>query len=1063
MTPELLLQECATMTHAGRMRRMVEVGRLAASDESVRQTIAALGQGDVYQRALAVQSCYGSRDAEQAQQAMLDPSRSVRSLTTGLVPLLCSDTQIQELLERLALDLKMTLISRLIARGRQAPVDAYLEKLAAHQDAQLRRFLPFGSPELVRRHLEQVLERFDLTHWQRLIHLHPELAFTYLQQQSAWVTTRDLPLLHLINATLPALTECRPDLALELVRTSIKHTPLGRLSIAPLIRQRPQEMAELVLAADETVSANFNAVAHKLDTERLLALVARRSISISPYTLKRFRPEQRLALYHAFGRGWRNDEGVLHIGIVAALPTEQRIQEARRHLELPALATRLLVRLRYAAFLPWDEARVVLDSALRSNEAEARAMALQTLLEATRYQAAYIPDALQLVRNRRNEQDPVRREMLAALAELPYGRWREEHLPELAQIIRDALDASDLSEPTARSIGKLLIRLLPFYPAWCAGQLAIVYRERGLVNSYQLDHILSDKDIPHIASALFPLLQAWQVREKEHHLLTLGLIFGRRLRVFDELANIFVTLLEQTRSLNVATTISNLLELYQNKRLLTLVPALLERDESYIIIPTIYNWLHRHRQDLLTPYLGQRTFKGKFTSGQIHIVLNLYDGFYRWTPEQQEIFARTLLALTRDEAQSTPTLQSTIKRLAAMPSIDPDFVIQFASDQRQPVRDTALRALSQLDEGQGVPALFEAMNDERARVAIYALRRILLTMPAQEALSLLRDMPFNQVTVAKEVVRLIGDLATEESYHELLSLTQRDLHRDVRVALLRALWPYLERDETWDVLTQAAQSPDSAPALGVINIPVGGMSLKAQRQLTNLFTILLVHPDPEVRIATLNRCAAFPFRDPEHALHARLLQLMQSKLPDERSTAARAIFAIYTGNDATLIGNAVRQLLKDRQALQSTIDAFASRLYIGRKHLLPTTRIIQAVLAEDPLTITWRLKILFWGLPWPEVIQGIIQLGPQLHADALVTAEGLIDQISRRPDANLAELEAALATQADERLRRLALSALLAQTRQARGWNDEYIQRLQTYQHDSSPLVAEQAQFTFPV
>lgn len=1063
MTPELLLQECATMTHAGRMRRMVEVGRLAASDESVRQTIAALEQGDVYQRVLAVQSCYGSRNEEQARQAMLDPSRSVRSLATGLVPLLCSDAEIQGLLEQIASDLKMTLISRLIARGRQAPVDAYLEKLAARQDAQFRRFLPFGSPEFVRRHLEQVIERFDLTYWTRLIRLHPELAFTHLQQQSAQTTTRDLPLRHLINATLPALTAVRPDLALELVRTTIKHTPLGRLSIAPLIRQRPQEMAELVLAADEAVSANFNAVAHKLDTEKLLELVARRSISISPYTLKRFTPEQRLALYRAFGRGWRNDEGIIHLGMVAALPTEQRIQEARRHLELPALATRLLVRLRYAAFLPWDETRVVLDSALRSKEAEMRSVALQTLIEATRYQAAYIPNALQLVRQRRNEQDPVRREMLAALAGLPYGRWREEHLPELTQIIRDALDASDLSEATAQSIGKLLIRLLPFYPAWCAGQLAIVYRERGLVNSYQLDHILSDKDIPHIASALLPLLQAWQVREKERHLLALGLIFGRRLRVFDELASILATLLEQTQSLNVATACANLLELHQNKRLLELVPSLLERDESYIIMPAVYNCLHRHRQDLLTPYLGQRTFKGKFTSGKVHIVLNLNDGFYRWTPEQQEIFAYTQLALTYDEAQSTPVLQRTIQRLAAMPAIDPDFVIQFASDKRQPVRDTALRTLSRLDGGQGVPVLFEAMNDERARVAIYVLRRVLLAMPAQEALSLLRAMPFNQVTVAKEVVRLIGDLATEEAYQELLSLTQRDLHRDVRIALLRALWPYLERDETWDVLTQATQAPDSAPALGVINIPVDGLSLKAQRRLTNLFTILLVHPDPEVRIATLNRCAAFPFRDPEHTLHARLLQLMQSELPDERTTAARAIFAIYTGNDATLIGNAVRQLLKNRQALQSTIEAFTSRLYIGRKHLLPTTRIIQAVLAEDPLTITWRLKILFWGIPWPEVIQEIIKLGPQLHADALLTAEGLIDQISRRPDANLAALEATLATQADERLRRLALSALLAQTRQARGWSDKHIQRLQTYQRDNSPLVAEKAQFTFPV
>ncbi|GCE07161.1 hypothetical protein [Dictyobacter aurantiacus] len=1064
MTSEQLLRECAAMTYAGRMRHMVEVGRLAASDESVRETIEDLGRGDVYQRVLAVQSCHGSRDAERVRQAMFDRSRGVRSVATGLVPLLCDDAQILELLELIGMDLKMALIARLLARGRHAAVDAYVEALAARQDTHLRRLLSFASPEVVRRHLAQALERLDQMHWQRLIRMHPELAFAYLQQQSARTTSRDLPLLHLINTTLPTLTSVAPDLALELVRTTIKHTPLGRLYISSLVRKRPQEMAKLALASDEAVSsANFNAVAHKLKLETLLALVERRLVSISSYTFEKFTPEQRLALYNAFGRGWRNDEGVIDLQLVAALPTEQRVQEARRHLELPALATRPMVRLRYAALLPWDETLLVVDSALHSKEAEMRSVALQALIEATRYQEAYIPNALQLVRQRRNEQDPVRREMMLALAALPYGRWREEHLPELAQIIRDALDAADLSEPTAQAIGRLLIRLLPYYPEWCAAQLAIVYRERGLVNSYQLDRILSDREIPHISSALLPLLQAWQEREREHHLLTLGLIFGRRLRVFEELAQILATLLEQTHSLNVASSCAALLHEHQPRLLLALIPGLLARDESYIIISAVYQSLHRHRQDLLTPYLGQRTFAGRFTSGQTHIVLNLHDGFYRWLPEQQEIFAHTLLALTRDNVQQTSTLQSAIQRLVAMPAIDPQLVLQFASDERQPVRDTTLRALSWMDAGQGVPVLFEAMNDDRARVAIYALRRVLLAMPAHEALDLLRSMPFKQVTVAKEVVRLIGDLATEESYQELLSLTRRDLHRDVRVALLRALWPYLERDETWDVLTQAASSTDSGPALGVVSVPVDGLSLKAQHRLTNLFTILLVHPEPEVRIATLNRCAAHPFRDPEHALHARLLQLMQSELPDERRTAARAVFAIYTGNDASLIGDTVRQLLPNRQALQSTLDAFASNLYFGRKHLLPATRSILSVLAEDPLTLSWQLSILFQGLPWPEVIQGIIQLGPQLHADALTSAAGQIDQLNRRPNANLAELEAALADQPDERLRRLALTALLAQTRQARGWSDAHIQRLRGYQRDSSPLVAAAAQFTFPV
>ncbi len=123
-------------------------------------------------------------------------------------------------------------------------------------------------------------------------------------------------------------------------------------------------------------------------------------------------------------------------------------------------------------------------------------------------------------------------------------------------------------------------------------------------------------------------------------------------------------------------------------------------------------------------------------------------------------------------------------------------------------------------------------------------------MPRQDALHLLRAVPFTQVTVAKEVVRLIGHLSSEVAYRELLSLETRDLHRDVRVALFRALWSYSERTETWEVFTRAAQSPEAAQARGVIHIPEDGMSPTAQRRLATLTATLLTHPEPEVRIAT---------------------------------------------------------------------------------------------------------------------------------------------------------------------------------------------------------------------
>jgi hypothetical protein len=85
-----------------------------------------------------------------------------------------------------------------------------------------------------------------------------------------------------------------------------------------------------------------------------------------------------------------------------------------------------------------------------------------------------------------------------------------------------------------------------------------------------------------------------------------------------------------------------------------------------------------------------------------------------------------------------------------------------------------------------------------------------------------------------------------------------------------------------------------------------------------------------------------------------------------------------------------------------------------------------------------------------------------LHAGALRRADLALQQAASRPDARLSDLEATLAASADERLRWLAVGALVAQTGQADGWNEERLARLERYQADPAPLVAETAQFIFP-
>jgi hypothetical protein len=1067
MTPETLLTELEPLTHHARIQRMVELGRRAAEDASTATTLAALEQGGFYERWLALHSCYGSRDGAQVVRALGDPSRLIRAGATRLAALVCNDAQAQEALALLPAEQSRFLLRQLSKRRHLAPIDAFLTTLAERGDSRLLLFLPFGSPEFVAQHLEQVLPSAGEVEYRRLARLHPTLVSAALLRRAAGVERLDQRLIWLANAVLPTLADALPDDALALVHTLMAQVSLAQLRLERLTLRRPNQVADLVLSSDDQTNIEFEPVAHRLDAGRLHALIERGALDDPQDWLKRLPPEQRLAAYTIAQYGWRDADGCLSVAVVSLLPGELREREARRHLALPALATRPTHRLRFAAFLPWDEARALLDPFIRHPDPDLRTAGLVALVAAARFHRDQLGDLLALIHTRRNEQDPVRNALLAELSDLPPGRWQREHLDGLGQVIRDALDAADLSQGTTSALVRLVVALLPFHPAWSASWLATLAQERGQLSIPQLEKRLSDEDVRRIAPALLPVLHSWETRERERHLIDVAWSLGKRLKVFDALAEILERVLRETRTAWLANYALRLLARNLPERLDAVVPALVADDPSWVTQHPVYEYLHRKRQDLLTPFLGQKAYKGRFSTGKTRFVLPLLDGFHRWTAAQQAIFAETLTQVTRDEKRDTPAVWTVIEQLGALPAVPPTRLIELArANQPKPmVRDRALRALGRLDAGQGIPTLLEALSDERARIAIYALRGALLEMPTHRAIELLRAVPLEKVTVAKEVVRLLGEVAGGAGYADLLAMDGRELHRDVRVALLRALWDHLERDETWPILERAAQSSDPALAAGVVRIPADRLSPQAQRRLAALLALLLAAPDPKVRLDTLQRIAQLPLTDTEQALAAPLFAALESSLPDEYAAAGRAIFATYAGRDASLVGTAVARILPARRALFTLAQSLQAMSAYGNSRLLPTARAMLAALAADPLTATLHVHLAIRTLPWDEVattLSGMAAAGT-LHSEALMAAAAALYQAADRPDAaGLATLEETFGRSADERLRRLALAALVALAGPPRGWSPERLARLHAYRADPSPLVAAAAQFSFP-
>ncbi|MDP9353653.1 MAG: hypothetical protein M3P51_19210, partial [Chloroflexota bacterium] len=263
-------------------------------------------------------------------------------------------------------------------------------------------------------------------------------------------------------------------------------------------------------------------------------------------------------------------------------------------------------------------------------------------------------------------------------------------------------------------------------------------------------------------------------------------------------------------------------------------------------------------------------------------------------------------------------------------------------------------------------------------------------------------------------------------------------------------------------------------ARGVIRIPADRLSSEARRRLARLMATLLQHPEPQVRFETLGRLQTLPIYDTDRVLLPRIIGLLGSRLPDEVSAAARALFDTYTTErEAGLLGGAVGGISGNRRALNTVVAALQAQLARDRGRLLPATWSVLGALEHDAITSGLRVELAVHALPWEELVEMLTRLAAsgELHAEALmagvetinhVTGRGRFYPFARSDTPEIGALESALARSGDERLRRVALAALVALSKPPRGWDEGRLEQLRAYRADPSTLVASAAQFTLP-
>ncbi|PMD40805.1 hypothetical protein L207DRAFT_566186 [Hyaloscypha variabilis F] len=1080
-----LLHELEALTHTQRTKHLIGLGQQSLTSPQTTHLITTLSHGTPYTQLLALKTIHGSRNLSLAKHLLSANSKYLRTQAINVICCLGSDEQVLDALKNVERLLQGRTVRRLwSARGRRRRggiIDGFLEWLREEGEVVLwRELLPYGGREGLERGLPEVIGDFSLLEWGRLAKCWPEIAKRELWALIEASEEGDMLLRRTVCYVFTQWIshDSTVDFALSLVRIAVEKekVPLAAFPIGwpkgTLFKRRPVQAVDLIVDAKDDLGTDAfifqtEKLLRKISLQQFLALTKRYPTLLEEHMFSNLSTEQKLPAYELIRVAWRDENDALGWVVLEQLPAEQRIAEARRHLKLKWLDINPDRRIKCVALLPWNEAMQLQKPYLRSSDADIRSEALSQQIKAARYDSAHIEDALKLILNHKNEAATIQREYFRALTDIPASRFKESHLELLTQIVRNALDSA-AATITLYLLTEFVGSMLSVHPTWAARQMALIVKERAAVpGKVQLSGVVPVKEVMSVVqSEMSAALESLLRKQDAAALTTLARSFEEYMKYWPELLETCNKAFEIPEMESSHEMIMEVISKFKQSPGFweRIIPLLTKENKDIAGSRHIVRRIHRQYQNLLRPYINPTEAPPSYTRKR-DALDELRGGFWRWTPAQQQALTEIILKDLANEDVTSEKKVSYIWQLGLLPSISTSHLITLASDERPIIQETALKALGRLDSSLGVPTLLSALEDDRGRIAIYALRSALKDLPKSEAFEILKSVPSTKVTVAKETVRLIGDLETEDAFQWLLETEKGSLHASVRKALLRALWSFLDRDETWKMFTLAAADPEADVAKGVISIPIDSMSLETRQKHLNLLLILLQHPTPEVRLETLKRLTSMPLSDPENVLSERLFQLVRSEYQDEVDVAVRAIFATYARTQIPLIVALYESLVQDRKLLIRVHDTpYVSQISPRdeMRLLRPVTHAILGVLERDRLSVKRRVRLLFEGLPWEEIRGYLIDLVPNLTADALVfLCEQLEDEgwsagwKRAGDDYSLTEKELAKST--DERARRVALSLLVSSVGENGEWTKEKRDRLDKYREDKSVLVAERA------
>ncbi len=1032
-------------------------------------------------------STQGSFNNELIEKLLIDKSSSGMQTAINLSVKLLETEKLIKHVPTLSKSKRFRMYDALLKENR---TDVIEEMYNRADDLEQIELLMYASEEFFMSKInEDLIASFTEKHWYKMAKRFPnftkESVVKFLEKTPKISWTARIAL----KTVLYQFFKFNKDIGIELLEQTSGYIHESDNIFIKYFTLFPNKVAKLLINAQTKTSFKLPIKSlKKLDSDLLCELVDKNRVSNIKEIFRKLPLNHRIELYKYLGDSFRLKNGELPLSYVEALPKVNREKEALHTFNLEILATDVLGRLEYLGVLDFEHALKLADPFLKQPEGGTRAKAVAAIVHTGRYYPENLDLILDFCLKRKNEQDPVKNLMLEELGQLPAQRWNVSHLEKIEVIITDVLSARDCSYQTMNFVAKLLFNIIHVHIDFVVAQLPRVIERMGNLSVYSLQSKLTNEDIIKLDESLYPVLKTWAMRDKAQVAVSVISSFGCRIKstyneqkirenkapnVFKMFSNktkptklkfvqLLIDLTEDKRGQVARLGVDTLKRLELVEELNELIPKLLKQDPSWIRVETVSQHLHKHRQDLLDYYLEPRVYKNRFDSGITAILPSWANGFVRWTANQQRKYAKHVYNIINSDKRNAWELRRGVKRLSVMPSIEIDMLVEMAKVDAKDIalRDFALTALGKLDAGRGVETLIQALDDDRARIAIYALRRSILEMSETNAFELLKNAPKDKVTVAKEIVRLIGEFNGEESYLFLREYIESEkLHPDVKIAILRGFWKHLNRDEVWGYFNEAATNGTTAIARSTIHIPQAGLSVMAQQNLSKQMALLLQNDDAQIRRETVFRLVSMPLGSDDERILTSLVNMLNEVDTNTVMYTTKALLAGFVFNEKEKLVDAFMDINRPK-AFEAVVDGFTNRMLLSRnKETDICAEMLIDVAIKQGKYPALVVRLLINTFPPSKILADIDQLENKglLHPGVVeynqIYWKKVVDKFSIE---NITDLELKLRQSKSENIRRIGFSLFLEICKQ-KGWTEERVNILSNYKDDESLWVSETA------